>query len=122
MTLKKFSWGDKVRAMSPEKRFENIPKYKINDRFYIKVENKYLKDAYPFIPQSVEVLVLGNYDYFYTVQVLPHKNREDGLGLSIPYTISLNKEDIKLGLIEISDEPFEDFKNNYLMELEEELG
>ena len=55
-------------------------------------------DSYPWDGISVPVLITAEYPMFLVGTVLPHHTPR-GLGLSNPYTVTLNKHDILLGVI-----------------------
>lgn len=55
-------------------------------------------DAYPWNGISVPILITEEHPNFYVGTVLPH-HAPGGFGISQPYTITLDKHDIKTGVI-----------------------
>ena len=53
-------------------------------------------DAYPWQGITVPVLITGEFENFLVGEVLPHY-APNGFGLSVPYPITINKQDIMIG-------------------------
>ena len=53
-------------------------------------------DAYPWQCRTVPVLITGEFENFLVGEVLPHY-APNGFGLSVPYPITINKQDIMIG-------------------------
>ena len=58
-------------------------------------------DAYPWNGIAVPILITGEYPTFLVGTVLPHHAPKGvgSFGLSRPYTVTLNKHDVAIGVI-----------------------
>ena len=48
----------------------------------------------------IPIEIIKEYKYFYTVRVPPHQRRE-GLGMSRPYPLTLDKFDLRTGAVKL---------------------
>ena len=58
--------------------------------------------AYPFREIKVPIRITGDYPAFLTAVALPHKNPE-GFAPSLPYPITIDKHELRLGIMVIKE-------------------
>lgn len=58
--------------------------------------------ASPWGSEAVPVKVKEEYEFFFVAIVMPHR-RKWGLGISVPYTVTLDKRDIRTGELVIRE-------------------